>query len=299
MTKIPILMIVFNRPETTQRVFEAVRIYQPERLYVSADGPRNNHPEDIAQIQKVRKIFEKIDWPCKLFTHFLHENHGARYAPPEGISWFFENEDHGAILEDDCLPSQDFFRFTAELLMKYHDNEKIMHIGGTNFQIGKRKTERSYYFSNSPHIWGWATWRRAWKYYDVEMRSLPDYIKSGRIRKRFPNRPYQQWRYLQQIKATYNHSKYFCAWDWQWTYTLFNQDGIAIIPEYNMISNIGFSSTHNVKKSLCELPFDPLPKSLKEPPIEIDYKADDLTFRRCHCGTWKDRIHYICDFLKG
>lgn len=298
MNKVPVLMIVFNRPETTQRVFEAVRAYQPKHLYVSADGPRSDHPEDAARIQEVRNIFERIDWPCKLFTHFLPENRGCRYAPPEGISWFFENEEQGVILEDDCLPSQDFFRFAEKLLDKYHDNEKIMHIGGANFQNGRRKTERSYYFSNSPHIWGWATWRRAWKYYDVDMKTFPDYVKSGKIKKRLPGRPYQQWRYLQQMDATYNHSPYFRTWDWQWTFTLFDLEGIAIIPEYNMISNIGFSGTHTVDTSLCEHPFDPLPESLKEPPFEIDLEADDLSFKLWYRGSWKDRIHYMIDSLK-
>ena len=297
MQKLPVLMIVFNRPETTERVFSAVRQYAPERLYVSADGPRPDKP-DAENCAAVRKIFDRVDWPCEVKTRFRERNLGCRKAPPDGISWFFEQEEEGVILEDDCLPSPDFFRFCAEMLERYRDNKRVMHIGGANFLGADFPRKASYYFSNNPHIWGWASWQRAWQHYDNEMTEFPAYCRSGRIARRIPGRPFEQWRFLQQMKATYDHSPYFNTWDWQWTFTLFNSDGLSIIPNFNMISNIGFSGTHTVQSSVCALPYAPLPETLIHPSeIRVDHQADSEIFQYFYKGTWKDRVHYWNNLL--
>ena len=299
MGKLPVLMIVFNRPETTERVFEAVRQYAPERLYVSADGPRADKP-DAERCAAVRKIFERVDWPCEVKTRFRDVNLGCRKAPPDGISWFFENEEEGVILEDDCLPSQDFFRFCAEMLERYRDNDRVMHVGGANFLGETSPSSCSYYFSVFPQIWGWATWRRAWKHYDNEMTDFPEYLRSGKIAARLPGKPYWQWRILQQMNATWKHSPYFNTWDWQWTYAVFKCGGLAAVPCCNMISNIGYSGTHEVNSEVCGLPVSELPDPLVHPSAaEPDRSADSQTFRSFYRGSWKDHVRYLLHCLTG
>ena len=299
MKKLPVLMIVFNRPETTEKVFEAVREYTPERLYVSADGPRPDKP-DAERCAAVRAIIDRVDWPCEVKTRFRETNLGCRKAPPDGISWFFENEEEGVILEDDCLPSQDFFRFCAAMLERYRDNEKVMHVGGANFLGEAESAGGSYYFSVFPQIWGWATWRRAWKHYDNEMTDFPEYRRSKRIEARLPGHPYRQWRILQQMNATWKHSPYFNTWDWQWTYAVFKSNGLAIVPCCNMISNIGYSGTHEVDSALCALPLQQLSAELHHPEQAVpDPKRDARIFHDFYRGTWKDRIRFLLHCLTG
>ena len=166
----PVLFIIFNRVETTKRVFEAIRNVRPLKLYVAADGPRPGNDADKVNCDEVRKIIDDVDWPCEIKTLFQDQNLNCGRAPSTAITWFFEHEEEGIILEDDCLPSTSFFRFCHELLAYYRHDNRVMHIGGNNFLEGWQKDpDYSYYFSRSGHIWGWATWRRAWQTFDFDM----------------------------------------------------------------------------------------------------------------------------------
>ena len=169
MLNTPILFLIFNRPEITARVFQEIRKAKPKQIYIAADGPRIDHPDDTALCNKTRQICDSIDWDCEVKTLFREENLGCQLAVSNAIDWFFKHESEGIILEDDCLPSQSFFHFCAELLDFYRDDEEIMCISGNNFQQGRGDDEESYYFSRYPHCWGWATWRRAWNKYDHDM----------------------------------------------------------------------------------------------------------------------------------
>src|SRR4051812_29566436 len=173
----PVLFVIFNRPETTRQVFEAIRTAKPSRLYIAADGPRKNKPGEDQKCQEAREIVKAVDWDCEVKTLFSKENLNCGRGPATAFTWFFEHEEEGIILEDDCLPTQSFFRFCQELLERYRYDYRVMHIGGNNFLNGwQRDQDYSYYFSLSGHIWGWATWRRAWQMFDYKL-SLYEKIK--------------------------------------------------------------------------------------------------------------------------
>ena len=175
--KTAVLLVIFNRPETTQVVFEAIRKAKPPRLYVAADGPRTEVPSDAKKCKEAREIINQVDWDCEVKTLFREKGLGCGLGPSSAFTWFFEHEEDGIILEDDCLPSQSFFWFCEELLERYRHDNRVMHIGGNNFLNGWQKDrDYSYYFSNSGHIWGWATWRRAWKLFDFNI-SLYEKLK--------------------------------------------------------------------------------------------------------------------------
>src|SRR5262249_20722231 len=160
--KIPVLFLIFNRPNTTARVMEAIRTAGPGRLYVAADGPRDGNADEAKRCAEVRRIATQVDWPCEVQTLFRERNLGCRQAVSSAITWFFEQEQEGIILEDDCLPSPSFFPYCAELLARFRNDERIMCITGCNFQQDMKGYPYSYYFSKYHHVWGWATWRRAW-----------------------------------------------------------------------------------------------------------------------------------------
>lgn len=280
----PILFIVFNRPDTTAKVFAAIKKLQPRQLFIVADGPRNE--QDREKCAAVREIVSDIDWDCQVKTLFRDKNLGVKLAGSSAIDWFFSQVEQGIILEDDCLPDQSFFWYCQELLEYYKDNEKIWHISGDNFQ--KHKIADSYYFSQIPHIWGWATWRRAWQYYDLNIRDFPDFRKQHKINQLFSKKIWQ-WFWLDVFNKNYLGQDN--GWDFQWAFAMFNHGGLAIHPQVNLISNIGFgaeaSHSFNPLSSFANLPTLPLSFPLKHPSaIIIDQQADCLVMSRNLGATW-------------
>ena len=234
---VPVLFLIFNRPETTARVIEAIRAARPQRLYVAADGPRER-PGEVERCDKARQIATAADWPCQVYTLFRMENLGCRRAVSSAIDWFFEHEEEGIILEDDCVPSADFFRFCSELLPRFRSDKRVMAICGSCYTKSTFDMPESYYFSYFADVWGWATWRRAWRLYDRDLSRWPEFKQAGRLRAAFKG---DHWRekwwssYFDQTAA----SK-IDTWDYPWIYTVIEQDGLACYPTRNLVSNLGW-----------------------------------------------------------
>lgn len=245
----PILFIIFNRPETTRLVFDEIRKAKPIKFFIAADGPRIDKLEDIEKCKATREIVSNIDWPCEVKTLFQEKNLGCKIAVSSAIDWFFEYIEEGIILEDDCLPDQSFFHFCEELLEKYKNEEKVMMIGGFNMNT-KIDIKYSYIYSRFIHIWGWATWKRAWTKYDVEMRSWEEKTNQEKIKKIIDNN--NQWK-----TKKWSYDKTFSGkkdtWDYQWDYACLLNHGLCIIPSKNLVKNIGFNddATHTKKSNAC------------------------------------------------
>jgi hypothetical protein len=278
--KTPVLLIVFNRPETTRKIFDAIRLAKPETLYISADGPRKEIQEDAENCEAVRSVVRGVDWDCDLHVNFKDENLGCRAGVVAGIDWFFSHVEEGVILEDDTLPHPSFFRFCEELLIRYRDDDRIMHISGNNFQFGRRQTPYSYYFSRYPHIWGWATWRRSWRHYDADMRLWPEVAKSDLFQQAFDDEKSYDYRKQVFQKAFQGEIN---SWDPQWVFTCWAQNGLAILPKANLVSNIGFgeTATHTIKKNaLSDMDAFPMSFPMHHPTYVIrDSVADGFTER--------------------
>jgi hypothetical protein len=237
----PILFLIFNRPDTTQLVFNEIRKAKPKQLFVAADGPRKDHPEEVDLCQKTRAIVDRVDWDCEVTTLFRNENLGCKYAVSSAIDWFFSHVEEGIILEDDCVPDQSFFPFCQELLEKYRDDKRIMMISGTNYLFNKIEMNESYYFSRYYAIWGWATWKRAWSNYDIKMSGWPDYNSKNVLYLIYCHAEIADF-FRNMIQNAY--SDQLETWDIQWVYTCMVNSGLAICPKYNLISNIGITGSH-------------------------------------------------------
>jgi hypothetical protein len=298
--KTPILLIIFNRPLETKRVFAEIKKARPEKLYIAADGPRPDKDGEAKACQEATQITAEIDWPCVVKTDFPENNMGCLPRLSSAISWFFDNEEEGIIFESDCLPNQDFFTFCETLLEKYRDNEKIMHIGGNNFLFNKIKIADDYYFSRLPHIWGWATWRRAWQKYDQTMKDFPAFKDQKKINNIFKGY-FARWGW--QRIFSYMYEKKIETWDYQWTYAIFKNDGLCINPRVNLVSNIGFHSgamhTRNKKSIFADVPAEPLEKIVKYPEkIEINEKADELILKQNFDMTLYHYFRFILGSIK-
>lgn len=244
--KTAVLFLVFNRLDTTKQVFEAIRKAKPPRFYVASDGARKMREDEVEKVVAVREfILSNIDWECEVKTLLREENLGCKYAVSGAIDWFFANEEMGIILEDDCLPSQSFFWFCDELLEKYRDDMRIGMISGDNFQNGIKRGDADYYFSIYNHIWGWASWANRWKNYDASLSGfknvnfIDNVIKENNINKYWKN-------VFDQMKQ-----QKIDTWDYQWTFTLWSQNQFTVLPNVNLISNVGFGAdaTHTTSES--------------------------------------------------
>ncbi|MEM6804755.1 MAG: hypothetical protein AAF696_25380, partial [Bacteroidota bacterium] len=212
----PVLFLVFNRPDVTKRVFDAIKAAKPKRLYVAADGPRSHKAGEAQKVEEVRRITSQIDWDCELFSLFRDENLGCKLAVSSAINWFFEQEEAGIILEDDCLPDPSFFDFCAEMLEHYKDENRVMKITGSNF-IGQhfKQNQYSYFFSHYTHVWGWASWRRAWKHFTLEMTDYEELKDNGMLASSFSSKDEENyfWNEWERTRAGILDS-----WAYRWGY---------------------------------------------------------------------------------
>jgi hypothetical protein len=276
----PVAFIIFNRPDTTAQVFSEIRRARPPKLLVVADGPRIDRPGETEKCAASRAIIEQVDWPCEVIRNYSDTNLGCKRRVSSGLDWVFQTVEEAIILEDDCLPHPSFFRFCEELLERYREDERIGIISGDNFQFGKRRTNDSYYFSRNAHIWGWASWRRTWHKYDVEMKQWPD-VKS------------QEW--LSDILQDKKLVRYWIdifddvfknkidTWDYQLNFACLINSMLNIMPNNNLISNIGFgagASRTTKKNKFSGMPVSEMRFPLLHPPIIIrDALADGIVER--------------------
>jgi len=240
--KSPVLFLIFNRPDVTAHIFNQIKKVKPSRLYIAADGPRPDRLNEAELCEQAKAVLT-IDWDCDVKTLYRTENLGCRMAVSSAVTWFFENEEEGIILEDDCLPAISFFSFCDQLLDIYRNDTRIRHIAGCNFQQSKQWGSGSYYFTNLTHVWGWASWRRVWQDYDVELRKYSNEEVQEQLGKIFTNSYIvESWTNIfKDMKA-----QKIDTWDYQLTLINFFNNALNIIPNVNLISNLGFgtAATH-------------------------------------------------------
>lgn len=245
----PVLLIVFNRPDTTLKVFEAIRNVKPKKLYISADAPREGNEADILNCKKTKEIVKKVDWDCDVHYNFHEKNLGCGPGPASAISWIFNHEDRAIILEDDCVPAKSFFPYCNELLEKYKDDNRIWMVSGNNYNEERKVGDSSYFISRYGHSWGWATWRRAWNHFDHKMSFFNRFVDQKQIYNAFSNKEQAEF-FLKTYKKIYNNPKNLShIWDFQFGFAIISNGGLSIVPAKNLVTNIGFIGTHSVEKT--------------------------------------------------
>ena len=272
----PVVFLVFNRPATTRRVFEAISQARPSRLLIVADGPRRTDEGEEERCRQVRDVVRAINWPCQLETNFADENLGCQERVISGLNWAFSRVDEAVILEDDCLPHPTFFRFCQELLERYRNDSRVAMISGDSFVEKAGRSHSSYYFSRMAHIWGWATWRSAWQRYDRRLEQWPRVKDSGMLDEIMDHpRIVRHWtRIFDQMYTGTGPN----TWDYQWTYTLLINNALSIVPRVNLVENIGFSieGTHtSAGDPAYVLPARPMEFPLRDPVSMVPSRSLD------------------------
>lgn len=280
MSKSAIAYIIFNRPRHTAKTFAVIRAQRPSKLFIIADGPRVGHPTDTASCFETRAIVEHIDWPCEVHRNYADQNMGCKRRVSSGLNWVFEHVESAIILEDDCLPHDDFFMFCDDLLERYKNNSKVWVITGNNFQDGRRRGDAAYYFSKYNHCWGWATWRRAWNHYRVDIPFWTQWKQSTDWRKKTPD--LIERKVWTDILDRVQRGE-IDTWDYQWTASVWHHGGLTATPQVNLVTNIGFGpdATHTVSSNDEQgLPVHSLGPISHPAAIRQDFRADRYVFDR-------------------
>ncbi len=275
MLSTPVAFFIFNRPEPTRRVFAEISRARPRRLLVVADGPRNE--SEAERCAETRAIVSEINWDCEVLTNFSDANMGCKRRVSSGINWVFEQAEAAIILEDDCIPHPSFFPYCEELLARYADDERVPMICGSSFHHERVVTSDSYYFSRFGHIWGWASWRRAWKNYDVTIRRWPALRETSWLLDILGD----------AVAANYwrdvfdkTHAGEIDTWDYQWFFSWWSQNGLAVIPSVNLISNVGFGDdathTHTAVNTMAHRPTAEMTFPLRHPTDMVRNRETDL-----------------------
>lgn len=273
----PILFLVFNRPDLTQKVFETIRNCQPSRLYVAADGPRPHKSGELQLCAETRKIVEQVDWDCAVRKLYREENLGCGRAVSEAITWFFEQESEGIILEDDCLPDASFYPFCREMLERYRDNDKVGSVSGNNFLPPAMRAATPYSFSKYAQIWGWASWARFWKSYDFELGGEEEEWEE--IIHRVNPIEYHARYWIEVFRAM--KSGLLDTWDYQVVFSAWKSGFVHVYPSRNLISNLGYgrSATHtNFESPLSGLKAESLENFEVTLPVNVDPQFDGVIF---------------------
>ncbi len=277
--------MIFNRPDTTTKVMEQIRKAQPSQLLIVADGPRLNVPDDEEKCKTSRDIAAQIDWDCRVLTSLSDANVGLKRRIQSGLDWVFSEVEEAIILEDDCLPDPTFFRFCDEMIERYRHDDRVMSIAGSNFQSGTGNRDYSYYFSRYPHIWGWATWRRAWRLYDADLSAWPELRETLWLDTLADRNAARYWNYL--FQKTYEGMN---TWDYQLVFSAWKHQCLNIVPSVNLVSNLGFRSdathsTNGVGSEYADMPVQSIGFPLVHPHDVIREKAaDDFTEQTMFSG---------------
>lgn len=295
--KSPVLVLLFNRDRVAQ-VLEPIRKYRPEKIYLSADGPRSERAAEAARIAEIRREWRRqIDWPCMVRVRFSAFNEGCRAGVSRGIDWFFTHEESGIIIEEDCRVADSFLPFATELLTRYRDDQRITSITAQNEQCGCRRGGESYYFSEIAHCWGWASWRRAWtRYREIEAR-LPQILEDGRV---FRSSSYPQARTSWGRWCGRVLDGDLDSWAIIWSIANLAHHGLSVIPNVNMVQNLGFDAdathTHGQTRRFARL------EEIGFPLIHPEYicpntEADAFDYQNCY-GCRGDMLRQAKGFVK-
>jgi hypothetical protein len=244
----PVAFIIFNRPEVTERVFGVIAQERPRTLLVVADGPRTD--EEADKCKRTRAVIDRVDWPCDVRTNFAEKNLGLRQRVGGGLTWVFSQVEEAIVLEDDCLPDPSFFPFCDELLARYRDDERVFLVTGTNPCAAHSPRDHGYHFSRYGSIWGWASWRRAWRHFDDEMRGWPEFKSRGLLRGVF-DAPDEIEYWTTAFDRMF--ARPVASWAYQWFFARLSQSGLSAVSNVNLVSNIGFGAGATNTKSAAAI----------------------------------------------
>lgn len=278
---VPVVFIIFNRPEKARAVFDVIAAARPQQLFVIADGPRPGRTDDVTGCAQTRSLIEQISWDCDLHIEISAVNLGCGRRIASGLDWVFEQVDRAIVLEDDCVPHPSFFLFCRELLDRYAEDERIRTIGGNNYLMGRARNDWSYHFSRLPAMHGWATWRRSWQRVDMSMRLWPEIRDTSWLIDVFGSKQMAAF-WAPRFDRTYHGE--VSSYSYPYLFSCWIDHALAVTPNVNLVRNIGFGTDATNTKfvaDFCKQGVEEIRFPMVHPPfVACDGLADAETFKR-------------------
>lgn len=294
-----VLVLGYNRPHTTENVLAAVGEYAPAKLYVACDGPKTDNPDDASKVEAVQEIMSQPQWDCTVETLFRPKNLGLRVAVTDALDWFFEREEEGIILEDDCVPTPDFFRLAEYCLDTYRGNSQVWGMTGSNTAGVTMSKTASYGFAQHPLIWGWASWADRWKQRDYDLSTYPSPMQA-RLTKNWPSRDHKHvfFRHLTGMTQTGLPN----TWDYPWSWTVMKNRGLWLVPNAQLITNIGYGddATNTKGDGPHGPPTVPLGPIIPAATVEANHMAEEqilVSIHRLRKPSWKSGVRFTIRYL--
>jgi hypothetical protein len=290
---VPVLLIAFNRPDTTKIVFDKIRAAQPLKLYVAVDGPRDSKKGEADLVKEVREIVQDVDWKCETQYKFNDINQGAEVTVSSAVTWSLKKEEYVIVLEDDIVAPLAFFRFAEEMLIRYKDIDRIATVAGSNYTPIKLPNGEDYFFAKYGHTWGWATWKRTWEKFDLYTDIPDEHLDKNFLGKICNNRAETNF-YRKLFKVMKQNGPGNSTWDYVFLYKRWISNSISVIPRVNLTSNIGVFGLHARGKTENHFrPFDEQFKVIKHPEkVECNVEYDKHHFRK-HINFRRTIVHRI------
>jgi hypothetical protein len=284
----PIVLFIFNRPEMTKLVFDQIAAVEPEKLFIIADGPRENYPDEQKRCRATREVVDEIEWGCDVHRNYADSNLGLKERFRTGLDWVFDQVEAAIILEDDCYPDESFFDFCQIMLDWYRDDTRVMDITGTNFLGTWKSNRQDYHFSSYGGIWGWATWQRAWQMYDADMEQWADSEMKRHVRDFLADD--NQYEYQKRAYQRTYEGK-IETWDYQWGFAKHINSGLSIVPARNLVRNLGFGTkaTNTLEKqsALIDKDLYSFDESIESNDFVVADRAYDRRFHRQRTSIWQ------------
>jgi hypothetical protein len=296
--KTPVAFFIYRRLETTIKVLEEIRKVKPVKLYLVADGPKSD--DEIIECQNTRNSIDKIiDWDCKLIKLYSDTNLGCAKRIQTGLDYVFENEEMAIILEDDTLPDSSFFNFCEELLERYKDDMRVAHISGCNLHSNAVNFKESYCFSSIVNIWGWATWKRAWLNYDINMPSWEKESKESFLSHWCPDRKSREG--IRKMFELHCNNEDPWTWDSQWVYACWKMNGLSVIPSKNLVSNLGIgpdasNTKQNIRINMFPFTIERMTYPLDHPSVILNRKFDFSYYLKSRTTPYKRFVKKLIKF---
>jgi hypothetical protein len=286
MRQTPVLLLAYNRADKLAGLIEALRASAPQLVMVVVDGPKPGSPDDEAKVQAVRDAVAAIDWTPDVVRRFRPANIGLRSSVADAVGWATSTYGQAIVIEDDVLPGVHFVPYAEHMLEQYRDDHRVMHISGYNVVERANLDEPGAQnrLTRYPESFAWATWDRAWKYYDDEL-TWPKASTLGDLRTMTRTRSAAlRWRF-NFLDAQAGR---ISTWAYRWIASIWSHRGLALNPNHNLVTYVGQDGgTHTLTKPPWkELPLydGPLADLLTTDAV-LDERADDWVSRVVFGGT--------------
>ncbi len=230
----PIILFVYNRPWHTEQTIKALRnnfFADKSKLYIFSDAAKS--VTEIENVEKVREYIKTINGFKQITITEREKNYGLANSIISGVTEIANKHGKIIVLEDDLVTSKYFLEYLNKALEIYKDDERVLHISSYMYPI-KFNTLSETFFSWFTSSWGWATWKRAWEYFE----------KDGNV---FYENFTKELKYKFNIGGTYNYYKMFKlqqlgkvdSWAIRWYASVFFNQGLCLHPTKSLVNNIG------------------------------------------------------------